>query len=153
MSNVRILAMQKWQQLFFNNAHKYKPGTIKDLQMKRHLLVLVILFISSSVATYAQQRDTEQSSPYVTTVGAIDNSTPIVLYPNPAVSELNITFPAAASVKTIAIYNMIGKAMVVYKVTGTSANLDLESIPSGNYYARFINTEGAVIATRKFTRQ
>jgi len=77
----------------------------------------------------------------------------ITLYPNPASNELNVVYDANADVKNIAVYNIIGKVMTVYKVTGDSANLNLENIPSGIYFVRLFNSNGNVVVTRKFTKQ
>ena len=77
----------------------------------------------------------------------------IILYPNPARDELNVVYSANADVKNIAVYNIIGKVMAVYKVTGASANLNLENIPSGIYFVRLTNSHGDVVVTRKFTKQ
>ncbi len=78
----------------------------------------------------------------------------VILYPNPATNELNVVYDASADVKNIAVYNIIGKALTVYKVTANnSANLNLENLPSGIYFARLINSQGNVVVTRKFTKQ
>jgi type IX secretion system substrate protein len=77
----------------------------------------------------------------------------ILLYPNPARDELNIVYDANADVKNIAVYNVIGKVMTVFKVNGDSANLNLENIPSGIYFVRLFNSNGNVVVTKKFTKQ
>jgi hypothetical protein len=77
----------------------------------------------------------------------------ISLYPNPAVSEINVVYDASADVKNIAVYNIIGKVMSVYRVSGNSANLNLDNVPSGIYFLRLMNSNGQVVATRKFTKQ
>jgi len=77
----------------------------------------------------------------------------VVLYPNPAHDELNVVYDATADVKNIAVYNIIGKVMQVYRVNGTSANLDLQNIPSGIYFVRLLNSQGNAVVTRKFTKQ
>lgn len=81
------------------------------------------------------------------------NTEDVLLYPNPARDELNIVYDASADVKNIAVYNIIGKVMAVYKVNGPSANLNLESMPSGIYFVRLANSFGQVVATKKFTKQ
>ena len=80
-------------------------------------------------------------------------SSDVLLYPNPAADELNIVYDASADVKNIAVYNIIGKVMAVYKVTGPSANLNLEAMPAGIYFVRLANSYGQVVATKKFTKQ
>lgn len=77
----------------------------------------------------------------------------VVLYPNPARSELNVTYSSKAGVKTIAVYNLIGKQMAAYKVNATSAKLNIDNIPSGIYFVRLMDGNGKVVATRKFTHQ
>lgn len=78
----------------------------------------------------------------------------VTLYPNPARDEINVLYDAAADVKSIAVYNIIGRVVAVYKVTdNSSANLNLGNIQSGVYIARLINGNGEVVATQKFTRQ
>lgn len=77
----------------------------------------------------------------------------VVLYPNPARNNLNVIFDAAAGVKVIAIYNLIGKQVSAFRVNGSSAQLDIDNIPAGVYYIRLLNAKGSVIATRRFTHQ
>ena len=77
----------------------------------------------------------------------------VVIYPNPARTELNVLFDGNAGIKNITVYNLIGKAVTVYKVAGNSANLDITGIPSGIYFIRLIDAQGHVVATRKFTHQ
>ena len=90
----------------------------------------------------------------ITAVPTVKSTDDILLYPNPATNELNIVYDASADIKSIAVYNIIGKTMTVYKVTANnSANLNLENLPSGIYFARLINSQGNVVVTRKFTKQ
>ena len=76
-----------------------------------------------------------------------------VLYPNPAKNEVNLVYNEASDVKNIAVYNIIGKVMAVYKVGSTSANLDLNNMPPGIYFAKLYSSAGNVVATRKFTKK
>ncbi len=87
----------------------------------------------------------------VSNVNGTDND--VKLYPNPASDEVNLVFSQNPDIKTVAIYNVIGKMMSVYKVNGTSANLNISSIPSGIYFVRMANSHGDVVVTRKFTKQ
>jgi len=76
-----------------------------------------------------------------------------VVYPNPATNDINIVFDENADVKNIALYNVIGKVMNVYKVSGNSANLNIENLPSGIYFVKLYSANGSVVVTRKFTKQ
>ncbi len=100
------------------------------------------------------------SQTYITAAGTtsgirgLQRTSEATIYPNPAQNELNIVYDASADIKSIAVYNIIGKVMSVYKVTAnTSANLDINNLPSGIYFARLANNSGQVLVTKKFTKQ
>lgn len=76
----------------------------------------------------------------------------ISLYPNPASDELNVIYNDLP-VKTIAVYNIIGKTMSLYRTSGNSAKLDLHKIPAGVYFLRMADAKGDIVATRRFTKQ
>jgi hypothetical protein len=86
-------------------------------------------------------------------VGVTKSDDEVVLYPNPARSHVNLIFSASLGVKNIAIYNMIGKMVDVYRVNGNSAKLELNEVPAGIYFVRLMNAQGQIVATRKFTHQ
>lgn len=78
----------------------------------------------------------------------------VTLFPNPAREAVNVIFDEKAGVKTIAIYNLIGKVLNVYKPTDNgSAKLDIDNIPAGVYFLRLMDGKGHILATRRFTRQ
>lgn len=92
--------------------------------------------------------------PATTGIVHTGNTKDITMYPNPAGNELNVTCDAGSDVKTIAIYNMAGKPVAVYKTTnGNEAHLDLENVPGGMYFIRFINSRNEVVSTERFNRQ
>ncbi len=78
----------------------------------------------------------------------------VALYPNPARSELNVTYSAQAGGSTIFVYNLIGRVVHVYKPTDNSgAKLNIADMPAGIYFVRLQDAQGAIISTRKFTRE
>ena len=77
----------------------------------------------------------------------------VVMYPNPAKDELNVLYDKNAGIKNIAIYNLVGKQVSIFRVGGSSAKLDISNIPSGVYFIRLIDAGGQVTATRRFTHQ
>lgn len=77
----------------------------------------------------------------------------VTLFPIPAKDQLNVVFEPGSDVKSVSIYNLIGKPVTTFKVNGSSAVLDVNNIPSGIYFVRLMDTRGRVIATRKFTKQ
>jgi len=83
------------------------------------------------------------------------SSDDVVVYPNPAKDAVNVIYDAKSNVKTIAVYNLIGKLMgpVYVPSSNTSAKIDLNDVPNGVYFIRLMNNQGNVVATRRFTRQ
>jgi hypothetical protein len=77
----------------------------------------------------------------------------IVLYPNPANSELNVVFSANADIENMAVYNTVGQEVYTNHVSGNTANINLSPVPSGIYFLKLINSHGAVVATKRFTKQ
>lgn len=77
----------------------------------------------------------------------------VVVYPNPARGSVNVVFSSEANVKSVAVYNLIGKMASIYKVNGNSANIPLNDVPAGIYFLRLLDAQGNVVATRKFTHQ
>lgn len=88
-------------------------------------------------------------------VTTINSSDDVVLYPNPARESVNVIYDESAGVRTIAVYNLIGKLMgPIYKPSSSSsAKINLEDMPTGIYFLRLMDAQGHVVATRRFTRQ
>ncbi|HXS35290.1 MAG TPA: T9SS type A sorting domain-containing protein [Flavipsychrobacter sp.] len=87
----------------------------------------------------------------VTTITKSEDN--ITVYPNPARNQINVVFNPNVDAKTIAICNLIGNVVSVFKVTGTSAGMNIENLPTGVYFMRIINSQGAIISTRRFSHQ
>ena len=87
----------------------------------------------------------------VTSVTRYDDN--IVVYPNPATSEVNVIFDKSSKIRSIAVYNLIGQATDMYRVSGNSAKLQLTDAPAGVYFLRMLDDRGNVVATRRFNRQ
>ncbi|MBL7719282.1 MAG: T9SS type A sorting domain-containing protein [Flavipsychrobacter sp.] len=92
---------------------------------------------------------------YPVSTSSVRKSAPqeISLYPNPASDDLNVVFDDYDNIKSIAVYNVIGKAMIVYKVNGNSAKMDISKLPNGVYFIRLSDNKGQVVGTKRFTKQ
>ena len=90
-----------------------------------------------------------------TGIKTTSSSDDVVLFPNPAREAVNVIFDGRAGVKTIAIYNLIGKMVSpVYKPSGNnSAKIDVNEMPAGVYFIRLMDGQGRVVATRRFVHQ
>ena len=90
---------------------------------------------------------------YPTLVPNIKNDDNVSVYPNPATNTVNVMFDASLDVKNVAIYNIIGKLVTIYKVNGNSASMNIDNLNSGIYYLRLISNTGEILQTKKFTKQ
>lgn len=85
----------------------------------------------------------------------LSSSDAVVLYPNPAREAVNVVYDEKAGVRTIAVYNLIGKLVgPLYRpLSAGSARIDVSDMPAGVYFLRLMDAQGRVIATRRFTHQ
>jgi hypothetical protein len=89
-----------------------------------------------------------------TSVGTVKAASEVSLYPNPASTSVNVVYEAAADIKNIAVYSIIGRQMAMYRANGNnSASMNVENMPAGIYFVRLLNSKGDIVATRKFTKQ
>lgn len=125
-----------------NNAASTAPGTY---YMRVKLVNQAAM--DSAYVTFAI------TVPTTSSVNNVSKTEELQMYPNPASSELNFVYEGSSDIKTAAIYNIIGKTMAVFRVSGNSANMSLENMPAGIYILRLANAQGQLVATRKFTKQ
>jgi len=75
----------------------------------------------------------------VGSVSAIEN---VRVYPNPATSVLNISDTTSQSIKTIELYNVLGRRVnIITSETSTTTSIDTSELPSGVYLLRL--TDGS----------
>lgn len=75
---------------------------------------------------------------------------PISIYPNPVTSELTISLPQNLDNGRLDIYNLIGSKVYSQPINATKV-FDLSALETGIYVARIMDN-GAIVATRKFTK-
>ena len=113
---------------------------------------MVVKFWSSGVTPVTTATATFMSC-HPTMVPSVKSADEVLVYPNPATTSVNVVYDGNSDIRNVAIYNIIGKMMSIYKVSGNSANLNTENLSSGIYFLRLLNSHGDVVQTRKFTRQ
>jgi hypothetical protein len=87
--------------------------------------------------------------------GSILQNNDVSIFPNPATNYIDVVYNPSSDVKSITVYNLIGKIVNVYKVTNkNSARCEFNAdMPSGIYFVRIADSKGNIIATRKITHQ
>ena len=83
--------------------------------------------------------DYRVSNVVTTTVSCDKDETPIVLYPNPAVN--NINFSGLSGQSEIRVINMHGRVMSAITANTTIATLDISGLPAATYIAQIIDAQ------------
>ncbi|MBC8047190.1 MAG: T9SS type A sorting domain-containing protein [Fimbriimonadaceae bacterium] len=73
------------------------------------------------------------------------------VYPNPAVSDVNLIASYSSNIQKIKIVNIVGKT--VYDMNWVTSSgkmlLSVEQFPEGIYFVQFINESNDIVATKK----
>lgn len=79
----------------------------------------------------------------VTSISETENEAVSVrVYPNPSTDFVTVAFANdLQNVVNMDIVDAYGKVVANYKLTGNNANIDVSSLPTGNYFIRLFNTE------------
>jgi hypothetical protein len=78
----------------------------------------------------------------------------ISFHPNPVRSELRVQTPANQAVRTVEVYNVVGKLVNRYDLGAerTQFQLDLSALKEGMYFARLINASGNLLGSKRFSK-
>lgn len=91
-------------------------------------------------------------SKWTTSVGSVSQSSDgVLVYPNPANNVINVQFGKYKNIQNVSIYNLVGRQMANYNVSGTDAKLNISKIPTGVYFIRLSDNNGNIVTTRRFT--
>ncbi len=75
----------------------------------------------------------------------------LLVYPNPASTEIKINLPASSSISQIAIVNSSGQVVKQLATLEQSLTINIESLSKGVYFIRILNSRQAI--AQKFTKQ
>jgi len=73
------------------------------------------------------------------------------VYPNPSVSELNITMNQADSKTNVTVYNILGKQILSQQLTGFTSKINISQWNVGVYLVKVTNDSGT--QTKRFVKQ
>lgn len=90
---------------------------------------------------------------YASTVALIEikESVKLMLYPNPASTQLNITSNHKIKEGKILLYNSTGQRVLVVDINGKEATLTLQALPDGIYFL-FLEQKGTLIYSGNFIK-
>lgn len=141
---------------------KYPPG-LWDFHLSGNLIPvssdgpyymqLEVKNVDAPADTKTQTYIVSRGTASVMTAAKSASDDPVLLYPNPATTSLNVIFNGVSGVTGIGVYSIIGRQMKMYSIVDNSASLNIESLPSGIYFVKLLNAQGYVVATQKFTKQ
>jgi hypothetical protein len=78
-------------------------------------------------------------------------TTDLLVYPNPASTEIKINLPASSSISQIQIVNSGGRVVKQLATSEQSFTINIESLSKGMYFIRILNSRQAI--AQKFTKQ
>ena len=77
-------------------------------------------------------------------VAEFKSSDEIVLYPNPAVHDLNFEINQQLIIKTVQIYNILGQSVLDLTRSTTVSKVDVSSLKPGNYFIKIETNTGNI---------
>lgn len=90
---------------------------------------------------------------WATNVATVNKEEDIVLYPNPATSELNVLLNNNTDVTTAVLVNTLGQSVAVYPLAGKESKLALDKLAPGAYFVKLLDAQNNVKAVRQVMHQ
>lgn len=89
-----------------------------------------------------------------TNVEEVNYEDAITMYPNPARDVMFLSAPAEANVAFVELINVVGSRIDRIQVAGgiTRAEIDLRDLKEGIYFARILDSENKILASRRFSK-
>ncbi len=111
---------------------------------------LIFTFISDDANPRGFPAIDDISLTYTPTASAIDfEKKKLTYYPNPVNSVLNLKYDDTMT--GVEVYNLLGQQVLAKNLNDVEANVDLSSLPSGNYTMKVLS--GSKTNTIKITKQ
>jgi len=109
------------------------------ISTKRDVNFVIFDDTISSALTFSKKHDQHQ----------------LVVYPNPAVSELNVQMSAQenSDYSTIILYDVQGRIVKKKKYEGDSTKLLLENVPSGLLFLKVVDSNGQIISFKRIIKK
>jgi hypothetical protein len=72
----------------------------------------------------------------------------LTLYPNPATSTITIQYNSPTQNTTASIFDITGRLMGSYQLTGSSTTISIQNLPPSIYQCRIMDGEGNVVTKK-----
>ncbi len=105
--------------------------------MKKKLLLFYFLFVTFGFVT--AQNSTERKG----------GSDQINVYPNPASDFISVNNDD--NVKTIVVYNIVGRKIKQFEIEHIGAQYDIRDLPDGLYSVHLVGKNNKVLSTQRLT--
>jgi hypothetical protein len=73
------------------------------------------------------------------------------IFPSPANSKINVALESSSTICQLFLLNMSGQTLIISKITGPSATIDISTLPSGVYLVKVIGDKDVHVG--KFVKQ
>jgi Secretion system C-terminal sorting domain len=85
-------------------------------------------------------------------VSNINTNDDISIFPNPAGSQVNVSFNVGLGISRMALYSPLGALISDRAVSGNTVLVNTEGLAQGVYFVRLLSNTGEVIAARRFLK-
>lgn len=117
--------------------------------MKRTLLATI--FLLSTLFAFAQNSP-DGSEGHATHPQETRLQQPTIsIFPNPATNYISIN--KDDNVKSIAVYNLVGRKLKSFQDIQKDEHYDVSNLPNGMYLIRVTNTSNKVITTQRISKR
>jgi hypothetical protein len=86
-------------------------------------------------------------------VSNLSSGNEISVFPNPAGSQVSVSFNAGLGISRLALYSTLGTLITEQSVSGNTAMLTTEGLAPGVYFVRLLSAAGEVVSARRFLKQ
>ncbi|HFA49495.1 MAG TPA: T9SS type A sorting domain-containing protein [Bacteroidetes bacterium] len=113
-------------------------------------ILLAILFSFTMFAAFSQDSPSgvEGSS---SSQGVLFEQPSISIYPNPATNFISVNNDE--NVKTITIFNLVGRKLKSFQNVQKNAHYDVSDLPNGMYLVQVINHSNKIITTQRISKR
>ncbi|WP_164974309.1 T9SS type A sorting domain-containing protein [Filimonas effusa] len=77
---------------------------------------------------------------------------PVLMYPNPAIININVAIPDYVNYVTLAVYDLTGHMLIKKLITGPVTKLDVSALPAGSYNIFLVTKDNKTTGNLRFIK-
>lgn len=114
-------------------------------------ITLLAFFFSLFVLTVSAQQSPDGSGATESTEFSIQTRPNISIYPNPATDFISVD--NADQVKSIAVFNLVGRKLKSFDNIREDEQYDVSTLPNGMYLVQVIDQSNKIMTTQRISKR